>query len=226
MGSRPTTVGGQHVEELLEAASVSVSELTRAVGGFEGDAVNMVQSAIDTAARVFAELDACDAVIDRAAESGADTADLLQAALAAESVVSAVAELASLDATIEKVRRCDEPRRLLNRLLGRDEGDIRVRVPVARLTAAELPEIPPSYVDGEYTDLMAMADRAAELAPRLAAAHAERITRVRTHLVDAVRQAARTGFADAEFTRESMEEARGALELWQRCLRERRRSLG
>ncbi|WP_405581664.1 hypothetical protein [Streptomyces sp. NBC_01092] len=226
MGSRPTTVGGQRVEELLEAASVSVSELTGAVGGFEGDAVSMVRSSIHTAARVFAELDACDAVIDKAAESGADSADRLRAALAAETVAPAAAELASLDAMIEDVRRCDEPRRLLNRLLGRDESDILERTPVARLTAAELPEIPSSYGDGAYADLMAMADREAELAPRLAAAHAERITRVRTHLVAVVRQAVRTGFADAAFTRESVEEAHGAFELWQRCLRERHRSLG
>ncbi len=181
----------------------------------------MVRLSVDTAGRVFTELDACDAAIDSAAERAGEVADRLRAALAAEDSDSVAVEISKLDLLVAEVRRFDEPRRLMNKALGRAETAARPHAPVPRLTAADLPEVPSSYSDGEYDDLLAMADREVELAPRLAAAHAARIARVGGHLEAVVRRLAQTGFADMDFTRAMIREARGAHELWQSCLLQR-----
>ncbi|WP_167359132.1 hypothetical protein [Streptomyces bungoensis] len=52
-----------------------------------------------------------------------------------------------------------------------------------------------------------------------------RNTRVATHLVTVVEQAAEAGFADERFAGESLREARRSYALWQRCLAESRRDL-
>ncbi|MEV0091164.1 hypothetical protein [Streptomyces sp. NPDC050738] len=183
--------------------------------------MSMVRSSIHTAGRVFAELDACDAAIDKAAESAANVADRLQAAVAAENSDAVSAELSKLKELIAEVRRFDEPRRLMNRVLGRAETEPHRYGQVPKLTLADLPDLPSSYSDGEFDDLMAMAQREAELAPRLAAAHAERIARTGRHLEAVVQQLAQTGFADREFTRAMAREAEIASGLWHTCLLQR-----
>ncbi|MFJ8827816.1 hypothetical protein ACIREE_39550 [Streptomyces sp. NPDC102467] len=150
----------------------------------------------------------------------------LRAALAAEDMNAVSAEMSALDELMAEVRRFDEPRRLMNRVLGRPESETHSYGPVPRLTAADLPEPPSSYGDGEYDDHLAMADREAELAPQLAAAHAERIARAGRHLEDVVRRLAQTGFADAQYTRAMAREAEKAVGLWkvgllQRMVRDR-----
>ncbi|MEU1803018.1 hypothetical protein [Streptomyces sp. NPDC019937] len=219
--------GRPRIEDLLSAVPISVSEVRQAVGGFEGGTADMVLASIRAAERAFAELDRCDAVIDRAAEKGAAAADRLQRLLEAEDQESIPGELAGLEAVAGEVRSGAETRRLMNRALGRDEAAEWAGEGVARLTVGELPVVPSLYDDDtDYADLMAMAGREEELKPRLRAVHDERIGRVATHLVAVVRQAAKSGFAHGEFARESLREAGRAYGLWGRCLAERKRDLG
>ncbi|WP_157878594.1 hypothetical protein [Streptomyces chattanoogensis] len=211
---------------MLAAVPMSVAELRRAVGRFETDTAGMVLASIRTAERAFAELDACDTVIDEAGARGEKAAARLRELLALEAADDVGAELDALEATASEVRRSMAVLQLMNRILGRDADDEGAPQAVVRLAEDDLPPLPSSYDDGEYDDLMAMADREAELAPRLEHAHRQRVSRVAAHLVNVVQGVARTGFADERFARDALHEARRCYELWRRCLAERRRDLG
>ncbi|WP_435058575.1 hypothetical protein [Streptomyces sp. bgisy060] len=203
------------------------AQLARAVGRFDGDTPAMVKAAVHTAGRVFSELDACDDVIDEASETGRRVAERLRTLLAAEATGDVVRELDALEAVSVLVRSTDHTRRLLQRVLGREDPAPRALPAVRRLAGADLPALPSSYADeAGYDDLMAMAAREDELAPELQRAHAERLGTVAAHLVRVVEQAAAVGFADEVFAEESVREAHRAYELWARCLEERRRDLG
>lgn len=224
---------GNRIEDLLAAVPISIGELRRAVGRFETDTAGMVEASIRTAERALAELDACAALIDNAGEQGQRSADLIRELAAKEAVGQVAAELDMLDAVAGRVWESAPLRRLLNSVLGRDaggapdgEGD-GVAPGVRTLVEAELPALPSAYDDGDaFDDLMALAARGVELAPRLELAHAERISRVAAHLVSVVEGAAKSGFAQEGFARASLSEARRAWALWERCLGERRRDLG
>lgn len=217
-----------HIEDLLEAMPLSVAELIQAASGFECDTAGMLRASVSTAGRAFAELDACDGVIDQAATSGTTSATRLRHMLGNEAVEEIHGELRALDATIEEVRLSAQRRLLINRILGRSEDKPGPPQQVKSFALELLPALPSSYDDGEeeFSDLVAMAGREEELEPRLEEAHAERISQLAVHLVAVVERAAESGFADTEFSRESMQEARRACDLWQRCLSERQRDLG
>jgi hypothetical protein len=228
VGSGTMAAEGKPGAEALPAAlGMSLSELVHAVGGFEGDPAEMVRASVRTAERAFAELDACDDVIDKASESGAKVADRLSAHLSAESEADIPAELEELENIAARVRSTDETRRLLNRVLGREDRDASTPAAVVHLTADDLPKLPSAYAEADdYTDLLAVAGREEQLRPQLRLVHTERLTRVASHLVTVVEQVASAGFADKQFAGASLREARHAYELWQRCLAERRRDLG
>ncbi|MFE6989055.1 hypothetical protein [Streptomyces pharetrae] len=226
-GGRPSNE--HRIEDLLEAVPITVSQLREAVGRFHEDTAGMLRASIATAERAFTELTACDEVIDKAAARGAEAADRLQTLLALEAREEVAAELAALETIAGEVRRSAASLRLLNRILGRDAAveDDAPTAPVDRLREIDLPEVPSAYGDDtEYDDLLAMADREAEIAPKLEPAHRERIAVVAAHLVGIVRQAAETGFADERFALASLREARTAHALWLRCLEQRRGTLG
>ncbi|MFE9562878.1 hypothetical protein ACFYM0_17440 [Streptomyces sp. NPDC006487] len=215
-----------HTDELAAAVSMTTSQLAQAVGRFDGDKAAMVLAAVRTAERAFTELDACDDVIDEAWKTGRSIADRLSELLAAEAVADIALQLDALEATSARVRGTDATRTLLNRLLGREEEVGQTPPAVPRLTDVDLPDLPSAYRDeAGFEDLMAMAAREEELAPRLRDAHAERLDGVAAHLVSVVRQAAAAGFAERAFAVESVAEARRAYELWLQCLAERRRDL-
>ncbi|MFJ7421071.1 hypothetical protein ACIQXD_21000 [Streptomyces uncialis] len=215
-----------HTDELAAAVSMTGSQLAQAVGRFDGDKAAMVLAAVRTAERAFTELDDCDKVIDEASEAGRAIADRLGELLAAEAADEIPPQLHALEATSARVRDTDGPRTLLNRLLGREEEAGQKPSTVRPLTSVDLPGLPSAYRDEEgFADLMAVAARGAELAPRLRDAHAERLGDVAAHLVRVVRQAADVGFAEPVFADESVHEARRAYALWLRCLAERKRDL-
>ncbi|MFD9478327.1 MULTISPECIES: hypothetical protein [Streptomyces] len=216
----------RHTDELATAVSMTASQLAQAIGRFDGDKAAMVRAAVRTAERAFSELDVCDNVIDEASETGRKIADRLAELLAAEAAADIPVQLDALEATSALVRDTDATRTLLNRLLGRDE-EIAQRPPTTRhLSSADLPGLPSAYRDETgFEDLMAVAARGEELAPRLRNAHAERLGKVADHLVGVVREAAAAGFAERGFAVESVHEARRAYELWLQCLAERRRDL-
>ncbi|WMX44497.1 hypothetical protein [Streptomyces roseicoloratus] len=217
----------RHTEDLLAAVSMTSSQLAQAVGRFDGDTAAMVTAAIRTAERAFEELDACYDVIDEASATGQAIAARLSGLLAAEDEQGVGPELDALDAVSARVRGTDQARELLHRVLGREEAAERTLPVVRRLTGADLPGLPSAYADDAgFDDLMALAAREEELAPRLRAAHAERLREVAAHLVRVVEQVAAVGFTDEVFARESVHEARRAHELWVRSLAERRRDLG
>jgi len=206
---------------------MSASELMQAVGRFDGDLTEMVRASVRTAERAFAELDACDDVIDQASETARNAATRLRALLSAESAAGIPTELENLETIAAQVRGTDETRRLLNHVLGREDRDARTPATVVRLTAAGLPPLPSAYAeDDDYTDLIAMAGREEQLRPRLEQAHARRIGLVAVHLVAVVELAAATGFAEERSAGEALREAWSSYELWQRCLAERYRDLG
>ncbi|MFH8409840.1 hypothetical protein ACH4FX_34435 [Streptomyces sp. NPDC018019] len=217
----------RHTEELPAAVSMTPSELARAIGRFDGDTSAMVTAAVRTAERAFKELDACYDVIDKASETGQAIAARLGALLTAEAEEDIGPELDALEAVSDRVRDTDRARLLLHRVLGQEEAAKRALPAVCRLAASDLPSLPSSYTDDAgFDDLMAMAAREEELAPRLREVHAERLRRVAAHLVRVVEQAAARGFADEAFARETLQEAHRAYELWLHCLAERRRDLG
>ncbi|MFI0165553.1 hypothetical protein [Streptomyces sp. NPDC017095] len=217
----------RHTEELLAAMSMTSPQLAEAIGRFDGDTSAMVTAAIRTAERAFKELDACYDVIDKASETGKAIAAQLGTLLAAEAEEGIGPELDALEAVSGRVRDTDRTRLLLHRVLGQEEAAKRTLPAVRRLAVPDLPGLPSSYTDeAGFDDLMAMAAREEELAPRLREVHAERLRRVAAHLVRVVEQVAATGFADESFARESLQEARRAYELWLQCLAERRRDLG
>lgn len=225
-GTTVAAAGNPQLEALPTELGMSLSELVQAVGGFDGAPAEMVRASVRAAERAFAELDACDEVIDQASETGGKVAERLGVLLAAESAADVPAELEKLKAIAARVRGTDETRRLLNRVLGRENRDARATTVVVRLTAADLPALPSAYTeDDDYTDLIAMADREEQLRPLLRHVHSQRIDLVAAHLVTVVEQAAAVGFADERFAGESLHEARNSYELWQRCLAERRRDL-
>lgn len=122
-------------------------------------------------------------------------ADRLSELLAAEAVPDIPVQLDALEAAFARVRGTDATRTLLNRLLGREEELGRRSPTVRRLSSFELPGLPSAYRDETgFEDLMAMAAREEELAPRLRDAHAERLGQAADHLVCVVRQAADAGF--------------------------------
>ncbi|MGI5192764.1 hypothetical protein ACQEVY_03740 [Streptomyces sp. CA-288835] len=226
MRSGTTAAGKPQAEALPAALGMSVSELVHAVGGFEGDPAEMVRASVRTAERAFAELDACDDVIDKASEDGGEIADRLRTHLSAESVADVPAELKELATVAARVRSTDETRRLLNRVLGREDRDAFTPAAVVPLTADALPRLPSAYAEpDDYTDLFAVAGREEQLRPQLRLVHTDRITRAASHLVTMVERVAATGFVDKRFTAESLREAHRAYELWERCLAERRRDL-
>ncbi|MBB5105001.1 hypothetical protein [Streptomyces spectabilis] len=203
------------------------SQLAQVVGRFDGDTPAMVTAAIHTAGRAFAELDACDDVIDDASETGRAIAGRLHALLPAGASSDVAHELDALEAVSARVRGTDQTRLLLHRVLGREAPAKRALPAVRHLAASDLPDLPSSYADeAGFEDLMAMAAREEELAPQLRKAHAERLDEVAAHLVRVVEQAAAVGFADEDFARESVREARHAYRLWLQCLAERRRDFG
>lgn len=213
-------------EALPSALGMSVSELVQAIGGFEGGPAEMILASVRTAERAFAELDACDDVIDKASEAGGKIADRLRALLAAESVDGTRAELVMLESVAAEVRSTDGTRRLLNRVLGREDRGILTASAVVHLTVDDLPKLPSAYAEpDDYTDLLAVAGREEQLRPELKRVHAERIARVAAHLVAVVEQAAATGFADRRFAGDSLREAQHAFTLWRRCVAESRRDL-
>ncbi len=218
--------GKPQAEPLPVALGMSVTELVQAVGGFECDPAEMVRASVRTAERAFAELDACDDVIDKASEAGGKVAGRLRVHLSAEAAADIPAELEELETVAAGVRSTDETRRLLNRVLGRENRDAFTPVAVVRLTADGLPKLPSAYAEpDDYSDLLAVAGREEQLRPLLKLVHAERIVRVASHLVTVVDQVASVGFADKRFAGESLREAWHSYELWQRCLAERRRDL-
>ncbi|MFF3556085.1 hypothetical protein ACFYXL_22070 [Streptomyces tsukubensis] len=216
-----------HVEGLLSAASLTHSGLAEAVGRFDGDPAAMMAAAVRTAERAFAELNDCDDIVDEAGETAGSIAYQLRELLAAEAVSEVRAQLDLLDAAVARVRATYQTRALLNRLLGHEEVTALVSPPVTRITKEELPALPSAYRDeAGFEDLMAMAAREDELAPRLRAAHAERIRVVSTHLVRVIRTAAEAGFSDEQSAHDAVDETRRAYELWLECLSERKRDLG
>ncbi|MFG3509165.1 hypothetical protein ACGF5F_27095 [Streptomyces sp. NPDC047821] len=220
---------GARIEDLLMTVPITVAELREAVGHFEEDTAGMLRASIATAERAFAEVGACDAVIDKAAARGLEGAGRLRDLLGREARDEVVSELAALEEVAEEVRGASAALRLLHRILGREAAaeDGAPAAVVPRLDETGLPELPSAYGDeAEYDDLLAMADRGAELAPGLELAHRERLAVVAAHLVTLVRQAARTGFADEGFAEAALREARAAHALWLRCLEQRRRDVG
>ncbi|MFC8533331.1 hypothetical protein ACFUJY_05150 [Streptomyces sp. NPDC057249] len=225
MTSGPTRQ--RHTEDLPAALSMTPAQLAQAIGRFDGDTTAMVTAAIRTAGRAFEELDACYEVIDDASVTSRAIAARLSALLAAEDEPGVGRELDALDAVSARARGTDRARELLHRVLGREEATERALPAVRRLTGADLPALPSAYADDAgFDDLMALAAREEELAPRLRDAHAERLREVAAHLVHVVEQVAVVGFTDEAFPRESAHEARRAHALWVRCLAERRRDFG
>ncbi len=217
----------RHTEDLLAAVSMTSVQLAEAVGRFDGDTLAMVTAAIRTAERAFEELDACYEVIDDASVTAREIAVRLSALLAAEDEPGVGRELDALDVVSARVRGTDHARELLHRVLGREETTERALPAVRRLTGADLPALPSAYADDAgFDDLMALAAREEELAPRLREAHADRLREVAAHLVHVVEQVAAVGFTDEAFAGESVQEARRAHALWGRCLAECRRDLG
>jgi hypothetical protein len=222
-------VGGPRIEDLLEAVPITVAELRGAVGLFDEDTAGMLRASVDTAERAFAELNACDRVIDEAGARGEDAAAHLRQLLIREAREEVAAELTALDVIAGEVRQSVATLRLLNRILGREAAveDDTPPTDVSRLREIDLRAVPSTYGDdAEYDDLLAIADRGAELAPQLEKAHRERVSAVAEHLVTVVQQAAKTGFADERFAQESLREARAAHALWLRCLDQRQHDLG
>lgn len=214
------------MEALLAAVPMSAAELRAAVGRFESDMAGLLLASVRTAERAFAELDACEAMIDTAAARGQTAVVRLRELLAAEDAERVSAELGALEDAAGDVRRAMVAFRLLSHVLGRDMDAQLGRRTVAHLTEDGLPHLPSAYREGDFQDLFAIADRGAQLAPELARAHRERIRTAADHVVDVVRSAAATGFADERFAQDSLDEARRAVRLWEQCLEERRRDVG
>ncbi|OKI08110.1 hypothetical protein A6A06_35260 [Streptomyces sp. CB02923] len=212
-------------EDLSTMLGMTVSQIVQAVGGFEGDTAAMVRASVRTAERVFATLDTCDDVIDEASATGREAAGRLRELLASESAADVATELEKLEAVAAHVRRTGESRRLMNRVLGREDQD----TPMAgagRLTMGTLPARPSFFGENDSAeDLFAIAMDREQQKPRLKHVHAQRIDHVATHLVAVVTQAAATGFADERAASESLDEARLAFDLWQTCLAERDQDL-
>jgi hypothetical protein len=222
-------IGRPRIEDLLEAVPITVAELRSSVGLFEEDTAGMLRASIATAERAFAELNACDSLIDEAGARGEDAAERLRQLLGREAQEEVAAELTALDVIAQEVWQSVATLHLLNRILGRETAveDDASSADVHRLRETDLRGVPSTYGDdAEYDDLLAIADRGAQLAPQLERAHRERLTTVAEHLVTVVQRAAKTGFADERFAQESLQEAHAAYALWLRCLKQREHDLG
>ncbi|MEU1176884.1 hypothetical protein ABZ464_04410 [Streptomyces sp. NPDC005820] len=214
------------MEALLAAVPMSAAELGAAVGRFESDMAGLLLASVRTAERAFAELDTCEAMINTAAARGQTAAVRLRELLAVEDAERVNAELGALEEAAGDVRRAMADFRLLSHVLGRDMNVEAGRRRVVHLTESGLPPLPSAYREGDFEDLIAIADRGAQLAPELERAHRERIRTASDHVVEVVRSAAATGFADERFAEDAMDEARRAVRLWKQCLEERRRDVG
>ncbi|MFG3056912.1 hypothetical protein ACGFZP_38990 [Kitasatospora sp. NPDC048239] len=218
---------GDEESDGLFMALMPRKDFVRAAGRFEGDATAMLRQSVQTAGRAFDELDACHEVLDRAATEGQALAAELARLLAAEDEKGVARLVDLLKDLAAEVRRSEEIRVVVSRILGQAEQPAGSRPPVPHLTEQELPRIPTLYddEDGEhYTSLQSMLDARAERLPERA--HAERLAQVVGHLHAVVARTVEQGFADGVFATASLEEACSAQRLWLRCLAQRCRDLG
>ncbi|WP_156178547.1 hypothetical protein [Saccharothrix sp. ST-888] len=220
------TVAGVPGADLFETL-LPQSELARAVGRFDGDVCDLVQQSVRAAERAFGELDACDALLDRATAQGRALAEDLGRLAAVENEQDIPCLLDALKQLADEVQRSEETRRLLTRILGRGEPEARWTAPVPHLSEEQLPPVPSVYDEkpAGSVDQPGGPELMAGFAPRLEAAHAERIRQTSSHLLATVRRMAGPELADPAFVHESLVEADLTFELWRRCLADRRLDL-
>ncbi|MGK4583984.1 hypothetical protein [Kitasatospora sp. HPMI-4] len=217
-----STPGGDLSEE-----PQSGSEPGGAAGRFEGEAHERLRQSVQAAERAFGELAACDAALDRAAVRGRALSEDLARLVAAEDEQDVPPLLDALKELADEVQRSEETRRLVSRILGQDGPAERPGVPVPHLSEEQLPPVPSVYDErtAEFGDLPGASELMATLAPRLRAAHAERIRQTADHLVKTVRRLAGPELIDTGFVHDSLVEADLTFELWRRCLADRRLDL-
>ncbi|MFB7666106.1 hypothetical protein ACFC1R_19490 [Kitasatospora sp. NPDC056138] len=220
------TVVGVPGADLFEAL-LPQSELARTVGRFDGDVGDMVQQSVRATERAFGELDACDALLARATARGRTLAEDIGRLASEENEQDIPCLLDALKKLADEIQRSEETRRLLTRILGRDEPAARRTAPVPHLSEEQLPPVPSVY-DEKPADAGGQPggpELMAGFVPRLKAVHAERIRRTSSHLLATVRRMAGPQLADPAFVHESLVEADLTFELWRRCLADRRLDL-
>ncbi|MEU9041058.1 MULTISPECIES: hypothetical protein [unclassified Kitasatospora] len=225
MGSKQSKDVAQE-DGWLFAALMPRREFVRAAGRFDGDATAMLRQSVQAAGRAFDELGVCHEVLDRAAEEGRSVAKELGRCLVAEYERDVPRLIGRLHDLADRVRRSEENRVVVSRILGQAEQPAPSAVAVPHLAEEQLPRVPTLYEeeDGEhYGDLERMLAARAEKLPERA--HAERVGRVARHLTTVVDLMVEQGFVDGVFTAAVLEEASSACGLWLRCLAERRRDL-
>ncbi|MFF4480234.1 hypothetical protein ACFY1A_24940 [Streptomyces sp. NPDC001520] len=215
----------------LETARTHVSALLHHARMLTGEPGDVLDMALRTAQRAFAEIDACNTLLDRASERAHALARELEGRLAEGDSAAAPGLLDELDALAARVAASEAERQVVLRILGMQDaeaGDARTpaddRDPVPRLTAAKLPRVPslydaeqPGY--GTLTDMMAARERTAA---QRAAAHARRSAVVTKHMTEIVMRLANVSLSDPALNEEALAELRHAYALWLVCADERR----
>ncbi|GAA2242646.1 hypothetical protein GCM10010430_25300 [Kitasatospora cystarginea] len=222
MGTVMSTPGGD-----LFGAPLPESDLARGADRFEGDAHERLRQSLRAVERAFGELDACDAVLDRATARGRELAGELGRLVAAESEQDVPPLLDALKELADEVQRSEESRRVVGRILGQDEPAARPGAPVPHLPEEQLPPVPSVYDEqpARSDGPKGVSGLLAEFEPRLRVAHAERIRQAADHLVGTVRRLVGPEFIDTGFVHDSLVEADLTFELWRRCLADRRLDL-
>ncbi|MFI9567865.1 hypothetical protein [Streptomyces rishiriensis] len=228
---------GQGVQEELEhdpleTARTHVGALLHHARMLRGEPGDVLDMALRTAQRAFAEIDACNTLLDAASERAHALARELEGRLAEGDSGAVPGILDELDTLAAKVAVSEAERQVVLRILGMEEagaGDARTpaddRDPVPTLTAAGLPRVPslydaeqPGY--GTLTDMMAAQEKSAA---QRAAAHARRSAAVAEHMTEIVMRLADVSFSDPALNKEALTELRHSYALWLACADERRR---
>lgn len=216
----------------LETARTHVRALlhhTRMLTGEPGDVLDM---ALQTAQRAFAEIDACNTLLDTASERAHALARELEDHLAEGGSGAVPGLLDELDTLAARVAVSEAERQVVLRILGMEDAGTEGartpaddRDPVPTLTAAGLPRVPslydaeqPGY--GTLTDMMAARER---IAAQRAAAHARRSAVVTEHMTEIVIRLANVSVSDPALNEEALTELRHSYALWLACADERRR---
>jgi hypothetical protein len=233
----PTDEKGQEAwaeleQDPLEAARTHVRALlhhTRMLTGEPGDVLDM---ALQTAQRAFAEIDACNSLLDAASERAHALARELEDHLAEGDIGAVPGLLDELDTLASKVAVSEAERQVVLRILGMEDAGTEGartpaddRDPVPTLTAAGLPRVPslydaeqPGY--GTLTDMMAARER---IAAQRAAVHARRSAVVAEHMTEIVMRLANVSVSDPALNKEALAELRHSYALWLACADERQR---
>ncbi|MFE2690562.1 hypothetical protein [Streptomyces mirabilis] len=216
----------------LETARTHVGALLHHARMLRGEPGDVLDMALRTAQRAFAEIDACNTLLDTASERAHALARELEGRLAEGDSAAVPGLLDELDTLAAGVAVSEAERQVVLRILGMEDTEAGVartpaddRDPVPTLTAAGLPRVPslydaeqPGY--GTLTDMMAAQEKSAA---QRAAAHARRAAVVAEHMTEIVMRLANVSVSDPALNEEALAELRHSYALWLACADERQR---